>query len=86
MDNALNELLRGEIIGLKTRVLNTKIKGRIIDETKNTFLIETDDKKLKTVIKGSNEFEFCLNGRKITINGKQMSLRPEDRIKLKVKS
>lgn len=78
-------LLRGELIGLDVKIPKSKLKGRVIDETKNTFTIETEDKKRRKIIKNSNEFEFIFKNKKIMVDGKKMSLRPEDRIKMKVK-
>ncbi len=46
----MEDLLRGELIGLNIRVINRNIKGRIIDETKNRFIIESNGKR-KRVLK-----------------------------------
>jgi ribonuclease P protein subunit POP4 len=70
------ELLKGELIGLSTKVLGTNIEGKIIDETKNMFIVEHEGKE-KKIIKNSNEFEF--DG--IKIDGKLLIGRPEERIK-----
>ena len=54
-----------------------KIKGKIIDETKNTFKILTKDKEEKTVLKKGTV--FMINQRKI--RGDEILQRPEERIK-----
>jgi ribonuclease P protein subunit POP4 len=79
-------LSRDELIGLHVKIINCKDpnwigkSGKIIDETKNTFLIETDEKN-KKIAKNIASFEFEYNGKKITINGSKITFRPEDRIK-----
>ena len=77
-------LARSELIGLDIEVIksenrfNKGIKGRIIDETKNMFIIETKGTR-KKIIKDQCVFEF--KGKNIQINGKSLSARPEERIK-----
>ena len=84
-------LVHHEFIGLNVHVTNEKnsslkIIGTIIDETKNTIKIEDKDKNEKLVPKKGSIFVFELpNGEKIEINGKILSIRPEDRIKKRFK-
>ena len=79
-------LARGELIGLHVKIVDCNDptwKGReglIIDETKNTFLIEIDDQE-KMIAKKKASFEFTIDGEKITIEGSKIMFRPEDRIK-----
>ncbi|MDH7517356.1 MAG: ribonuclease P protein subunit [Candidatus Thermoplasmatota archaeon] len=54
--------------------------GLIIDETKNTFIIEIENKE-KKVSKSIAKFEFEQDGKKIVLNGSKLVFRPEDRIK-----
>ena len=56
------------------------ISGVIIDETKNTFLIDTKNKQ-KRIAKKAATFEFEYSGKKITIQGSKLIYRPEDRTK-----
>ena len=72
--------LRAELIGSKVRLPNKNIAGRIIDETKNTFVIKMVDNK-KRILKKNNFFEFDLNGKKEIIEGNKLIMRPEERIK-----
>ncbi len=86
----LEDLLRGELIGMQVSVAdsknssNKKIKGKIIDETKNIFTIKTKDGR-KKIIKNQNKIEFDLKNKKMTVDGKLLVGRPEDRIKTAIK-
>ena len=56
--------------------------GRIIDETMNTFRIEKPDGHRITVQKSRNTFKFDFTqDMKVIINGDDISIRPQDRIK-----
>jgi ribonuclease P protein subunit POP4 len=76
-----------ELIGLDVKVAGgncqerNQLKGRIMDETKNTFVIETE-KGEKVVPKCECIFEFGLgkNG-SVVIEGKKILKKPEDRVK-----
>jgi ribonuclease P protein subunit POP4 len=80
------KLSREELIGLHVKIKectdpNWKGKsGVILDETKNTFLIEIKDKE-KIIPKKTATFEFNYGGKKISLNGSKIAYRPEDRIK-----
>jgi len=78
------ELLRGELIGLYVEAHNTGCKGLVIDETKNTLTIDASGRK-KTLMKPAEKFTFTINAQKITVDGKEIALRPADRIKGKKK-
>lgn len=56
------------------------ITGTIIDETKNTFTIQSQTKEIK-ITKNGKTFE--INNQKI--NGDTITKRPEERIKIKAK-
>ena len=79
----VEKLVRSELIGLNVNVIGKNIAGKIIDETKNGILIETK-KGRKMVIKINNDFEFVFSDKRISVNGKQLASRPEDRVKRKV--
>jgi ribonuclease P protein subunit POP4 len=83
-------LVRHELIGLKVRVKDSPDKsqkgifGTVIDESYNTFKIETA-KKEKTVAKGICVFIFTLPDKtRVQVDGKLLVSRPEDRIKKKI--
>lgn len=79
-------ILADELIGLPVKVEKStdpgreKIEGKVVDETKNTLIIETTsgDKK---VSKAECTFAFNYKGRWTKVDGKLLVARPEDRIK-----
>ncbi|WP_455645615.1 ribonuclease P protein component 1 [Methanosphaera sp.] len=84
-------VFRHELIGLAVEVIDSNhndfigIKGKIIDETRNTITIDTglDEKQLP---KESVTIMLTLPGdKKVSIEGKVIIARPEDRIKKKFK-
>ncbi len=85
------KFLKQEHIGEEVLIENKKTKrvtqGKIIDETKNTYLLMTGDKghnkKIIKVIKEQNNIIFI--NQKLKINGSKLNKRPEDRIKMKEK-
>jgi len=79
---------RHELIGLNVIISDVKtpskvIKGRIIDETKNVFLISSNNKDVK-IIKSKSNFNFKLSDEVTDIVGTSLVGRPEDRVKLKL--
>lgn len=83
-------LIRHELIGLDVRIVKSTdptqkgLKGKIIDETYNTFKIETKEGKEKIIPKKNSTFVFTLSsGEKIEVEGRLLVGRPEDRIKKK---
>lgn len=82
-------LVRHELIGLEVKIKEStdptlkNLKGRVIDETYNTFKIEVG-KKEKIIPKKDCIFIFILpNKTKVQVDGKLLVGRPEDRIKKK---
>jgi RNase P/RNase MRP subunit p29 len=79
-------LSRDELIGLKVTIKDCTdptwkgMTGIIVDETKNTFLIEIN-KQHKKIAKKTAMFEFNIDGKKTTIDGSKIAYNPEDRIK-----
>ena len=69
------DFIKEEFIGLRIQVYKSKIKsleglyGEIIDETKNTFVIKTEN-GIKIVPKESSKFLFFYNDYIIFIDGK----------------
>jgi len=81
------KIVQHEFIGLKVKVAKSTnpdcagIKGRIIDETRNTFVLAQDGIE-KRVIKETAVFHFTYpDGTIVEIDGKVLVGRPEDRIK-----
>jgi RNase P/RNase MRP subunit p29 len=84
--NALKE----EFIGCELKVLNatntsqTHIHGIVMDETHHTIDV-LHDGEIKKLLKNTIVFQLKKNDQWVTINGKDVEMRPEDRIK-KVKA
>ena len=80
-----------ELIGLYSEVVKSSnkfligISGNIIDETKKTISIETEN-DVKVIPKNISVFHLLLpNGEWVEIEGKILVNRPEDRIKKRYK-
>jgi len=83
-------ILQHEFIGLNVRVIKSSnpgymgIAGRVIDETRNTLVIQHKNKR-KIVAKNVAVFRFTMpSGTVIEIDGKAVIGRPENRIKKKI--
>jgi ribonuclease P protein subunit POP4 len=84
-------LARQELIGLAVKVDSSSdvglagISGKIVDETRNTFLIETQ-RGLKRVPKAGTSLIFALpDGQRARVSGNVLISRPENRITKKIK-
>ena len=81
-----NRIVKDELIGRNVKIKECtdhtfdNVSVIIIDETKNTFLIETEDKQ-KRIAKNTATFEFEYGGKKIIVKGSRLIYRPEDRTK-----
>jgi len=79
-------ILGHEMIGLKLNVIKSTdpkrigVKGIVVDETQNTFIIIQNGKE-QTLPKKECVFEFDLNGEKVIVEGKKILRRSEDRTK-----
>lgn len=76
-----------ELIGLMVEVSSSSsryivgLKGRVVDETLNMIIIETDDGTEKKIPKSHSAFIFTIpNGEKVEVEGGNILSRPEDRI------
>jgi ribonuclease P protein subunit POP4 len=85
-------LARHELIGLSVIVAESTdnglvgISGMIVDETRNTFLVETD-RGLKRIPKPNTSLTFALqNGQKVKVSGSILISQPENRINKRIKS
>lgn len=84
-------ILLHELIGLESLIVSSAnptskgIKGIVVDETKNTLIIEQNEVR-KRIIKQDSVFRFKLpNGTVLEIDGSAIIGRPEDRVKKKIK-
>jgi len=79
-------ILKEELIGLETEVLEAKnkslqgLKGRIIDETKFTFKLETA-RGIKTILKEQVTLKLPHKGKNLAVQGKLLIGRPYERLK-----
>lgn len=73
-----------ELIGLYAEVLKSSdpsqvgIRGNVIDETKNTLLIETQD-GAKRVVKKVSTFKFKYGRKVFVVDGKEIDFRAYER-------
>jgi ribonuclease P protein subunit POP4 len=83
-------LARHELIGLSVLVVGSTdsglvgISGRIVDETRNTLLVETE-RGLKRIPKSNTSLTFILpDGQRARVSGSILISRPENRINKKM--
>ena len=74
-----------EFIGLHTEIIKSTnpqvigLNGRIMDETKSMFRINTE-KGIKSIAKSTNSWKFSIENNDIVVDGSKISKRPFDRI------
>lgn len=80
-------LLQHEFIGLRVEIVqstNPSLRGKkgvIVDETRNTIVLE-EDESLKTVPKQDVRLRVTLpRGEKVKVDGRKLIARPENRVK-----
>ncbi len=80
------------LIGLKVKIVKSfnpfhlKVKGKVVDETKNTLIIKTE-KNEKRIPKKNCTFQFYLPDNQIVeVKGDLLLGRPEERIKKRIKN
>ncbi len=84
----IENIANHELIGLNTVVVssaNSQIigfSGKIVDETKSMFILQTDD-GLKSIPKAISQWGFELNGKKFTLDGASLLRRSYERIGVK---
>lgn len=83
---SINDYTRFELIGLNIEVVDSKnkslvgLKGKVVNETKNTIVIEYDGKE-KTLLKDQVKLLIHFQKEKVVAEGKLFLGRPEERIK-----
>ena len=77
-----SDFMRTEFIGMDVEVISAgcPMRGVIVDETKNTFTVESAGTD-RMVPKMGNEFRFTYNGQEIIVRGSEILHQPENRIK-----
>ncbi len=74
-----------EFIGLDTEITQSTnqqvigLNGRIINETKSMFTIDTKNGS-KLIAKSTNSWKFSIEGKDIVVEGSKITKRPFDRI------
>ena len=74
-----------EFIGLNTEVISSSnpqvigLNGRIINETKSMFTINTD-KGVRSISKSQNNWKFSIQNKEVIVEGTRITKRPFDRI------
>lgn len=76
-------VLKHEWIGLKVKAINgeKEIVGKIVDETKHTFIMEQLNGVEKKIVKNQTQFILKLSNQTVKVDGKAMELRSHDRVK-----
>lgn len=83
----LKNISKFEFIGSDIEIIESKnrsligLKGRIVDETKNMFILDTG----KKLIKSQSIFKMKIGKKTVQIDGSVLVGRPEDRIKKNLK-
>ena len=75
------------MIGLAVKVISSAdrkqkgVRGRVVDETKNMFVLEQDDGKIVRIAKIGRTFRFELGGAKCEVDGSRIAFDPVERVK-----
>lgn len=83
-------IVLGELIGLKTRIIDSLdrkqkgIVGNVIDETKNTLIMETTEGK-RSFVKRISRFRFYTPEGSFEVEGREIDFRPDERIEKAMK-
>lgn len=85
------EVVQQEFMGLEAKVARSSnpacvgIKGKIIDETRNTFAI-MHNKKRRIIVKNQSVFHFTMPDATIVeIEGSVLVGKPEERLKRRIR-
>ena len=82
-----DNVLVHEWIGLNARIRKStcrgmeEIRGKIVDETKNTLLLEDENGNMRTIPKKTCVFELELWDEWVKIDGSSVCYAPEERLK-----
>jgi len=81
----IDNITSHEFIGLYTEITKSTnsqivgLNGRIVNETKSMFTINTE-KGVKSIAKSQNSWKFSIEDKDIVIEGTKIAKRPFDRI------
>jgi ribonuclease P protein subunit POP4 len=74
-----------EFIGLDTEIVQSTnpqvigLNGRIINETKSMFTINTEN-GVKSIAKSTNDWKFSIQNNDVIVDGSKIAKRPFDRL------
>ena len=74
-----------EFIGLDTEIVQSTnpqvigLNGRIINETKSMFTINTEN-GVKSIAKSTNDWKFSIQNKYVIVDGSKIAKRPFDRL------
>jgi ribonuclease P protein subunit POP4 len=74
-----------EFIGLDTEIVQSTnpqvigLNGRIINETKSMFTINTEN-GVKSIAKSTNDWKFSIQNKDVIVDGSKITKRPFDRL------
>ena len=77
-------IVLAELIGLKAKIIKCNdrnkegIEGKVIDETKNTLVLDTK-KGIKRIAKNRAVFKFYVGNKSFTVKGEEILFRPFER-------
>jgi len=80
------DVARHELIGLSVSIGSRHagfegVFGTVVDETKNTLLVERTSGPETAVPKKGNRFVFRVGNERFVVSGEDIQFRPEDRTK-----
>ena len=90
MDYNNRNIVLNELIGLKAKVIKSLDKkqrglsGVVIDETKNTIVLQTAS-GTKSIVKRISVFKFYSGKSSFTVEGEEIGFRPHERIEKSMK-
>lgn len=84
-----DNIIAHEFIGLHTEIIQSTnpqiigLNGRIMDETKSMFKINTEN-GMKSIAKSTNSWKFSVQDKDVIVEGSKITKRPFDRIGAKL--
>lgn len=84
-----DNIIAHEFIGLHTEIIQSTnpqiigLNGRIMDETKSMFKINTGN-GMKSIAKSTNSWKFSVQDKDVIVEGSKITKRPFDRIGAKL--
>ena len=90
MNYSNRNIVLGELIGLKAEILASLDKGqrgivgKVIDETKNTIVMETTEGR-RSFVKRISRFRFYTPEGSFEVEGREIDFRPDERIEKAMK-